>query len=117
MRKSDHNYEWARKQRRQMTLPEGLLWRELRGRRSGLKFKRQHPVGKFVIDFYGPAAKLGFEVDGIAHEMGDRPERDEQRTEWLAGQGIELVRIAASDVLADPVEVAEGIAALCRRSG
>ena len=117
MRKSDHNYEWARQQRRQMTLPESLLWRERRGKRGGVKIKRQHPVGRFVIDFYCPAAKLGFEVDGIAHDMGERPESDERRAEWLATQGIEIVRIPAGDVLADPAGTADAIAARCRQVG
>jgi very-short-patch-repair endonuclease len=117
VRKSDHNYAAARKQRRTMTLPEGLLWRELRGKRAGLKFKRQHPVGPYVIDFYCPAAKVGFEVDGIAHDMGDRAERDAQRSDWLAKHGIAIVRIAAADVLADPLRVAESIVTRCRQVG
>ena len=114
VRKSDHNYVAARQQRRTMTLPEGLWWRELRGRRTGVKIKRQHPVGRFVIDFYCPAARLGFEVDGVAHDRGDRVERDEKRSEWLAAQGIAIVRIPASEVLANPGRVAEAIVARCR---
>ncbi|MCW1427694.1 endonuclease domain-containing protein [Novosphingobium sp. JCM 18896] len=66
-----------------------------------------------MIDFYCAQAKTGFEIDGIAHDMGDRPERDERRTEWIAKQGIELIRIPAKDVLADPEEVASAIVALC----
>jgi very-short-patch-repair endonuclease len=117
VRKSEHSYQAARKQRRNMSLPEGLLWRELRGKRTGLKFKRQHPVGPFVLDFYCPVAKLGIEIDGIAHDMGDRPERDEKRTGWLAEQGIGIVRFAATEVLADPVRIAEAIVARCRSVG
>jgi len=70
-----------------------------------------------VIDFYGAAAKTGFEVDGIAHDMGDRPERDEKRTLWIEAQGIRIVRIPAKEILADPGKVAAAIAALCRRGG
>lgn len=117
LRKSDHNYAAARRHRREMTLPERLLWRELRGLRLGLKFRRQHPVGAYVIDFYCARAKAGFEVDGIAHDMGDRPRRDEMRDEWLASQGITIVRIPARDVLADPHRVADAIVALCGEPG
>jgi very-short-patch-repair endonuclease len=67
--------------RRELSLPEGLLWRELRRAPEGVEIRRQHPVGPYVIDLYCVSAKTGFEVDGIAREMGDRPERDERRTE------------------------------------
>ncbi len=114
MQKSDHAYAKARKHRREQSLPEGLLWRELRGKRSGLKFRRQHPVGPYVLDFYCALAKLGIEIDGIAHEMGDRPERDARRDAFLEDQGIDIIRIPARDVLADPVAVAGMIVAECR---
>ena len=114
MRKGDHNYPLARQQRKAPSLPEGLLWRELRGWRGGLKFRRQHPLGRFVLDFYCAAAKCGFEIDGIAHDMGDRPGRDAERDELLAQQGISVVRIPARDVLDDPVSVAEAMVRMCR---
>jgi very-short-patch-repair endonuclease len=113
MRKSDHNYTLARAQRKAPSLPEGLLWRELRNKRGGLKFRRQHPVGRFVLDVYCAAAKCGFEIDGIAHDMGNRPAADAARDVWLADQGIRVVRIAASEVLEDPAGVAAAIARLC----
>ncbi|WP_310532503.1 endonuclease domain-containing protein [Novosphingobium sp.] len=97
-----------------MSLPEVLLWNLLRKKPGGVKFRRQHPVGPYVIDFYCPSAKLGFEIDGSAHDMGDRPEKDAERDTWLAGQGIEIVRIPASAVLKSDVEVA---AAILRRCG
>jgi very-short-patch-repair endonuclease len=114
LRRNQHNYPAARRLRRQLTLPEALLWRELRCKAGGFKFRNQHPVGRYVLDFYCAAAKLGIEVDGIAHDMGDRPERDEQRDAFIGGQGIEVVRVPATDVLRSPVEVAEAIVALCR---
>lgn len=96
-----------------MSLPEVLLWRHLRGSPSGVKFRRQHPVGPFVIDFYAPSAKVGIEIDGIAHDMGQRPDQDRERDAWLADQGIRIVRIAATDVLDDPAGMAERLVALC----
>lgn len=100
MRKSDHAYAKARQLRRDMSLPERLLWRELRGKPAGLKFRRQHPVGPYVIDFYCASAKLGIEIDGIAHDMGERPERDMRR-----------------DVLNAAGQAAETVLALCRARG
>ena len=117
MRKSDHAYAKARQLRRDMTLPERLLWRELRGKPGGIKFRRQHPVGPFVLDFYCASAKLGIEVDGIAHDMGDNHERDLHREAFLREHGITVVRMAAADVLKNPAQAAESILALCRRRG
>ena len=104
----------ARRLRREMTLPEVLLWKVLRQRPNGLKFRRQHPFGKkTVIDFYCAKRKVGIEIDGIAHDMGDRAERDARRDAWLASQGIRIVRIPAAEVLFDPDTVAESLVALC----
>ena len=117
MRKTDHDYRKARHLRRTMTLPEGLLWLELRRKAAGVKFKRQHPVGPFVLDFYCPAAKLGIEINGIAHDAGNRPEQDEHRDAFLGSQSIGVVRIAAKDVLRSPLDVTEAIVAMCRERG
>jgi very-short-patch-repair endonuclease len=104
----------ARKLRRRMTLPEVLLWRALRKEPEGVKFRRQHPVGPYVLDFYCPQARLGIEIDGIAHDMGDNPERDETRALWLAGRKIALLRVPASEVFKSVDQVAEAIVASCR---
>ena len=64
MRKDEHDYALARHLRRNLSLPEGLLWRQLRRKPSGIKFRRQHPVGPYVIDFYCASIKAGFEIDG-----------------------------------------------------
>jgi very-short-patch-repair endonuclease len=114
LRKSDHAYANARRLRRNLSLPEGLLWRELRRRPDGLKFRNQHPLGPYALDFYCAAAKLAIEIDGIAHDMGDRPERDDTRDAFVHAQWIEVVRIPAADVLKSPADVAEAIVALCR---
>ena len=103
----------ARQLRRQMTLPEALLWRLLRRTPDGIVFRRQHPIGPYVLDFYCAAKKLAIEVDGTAHDMGDRPQRDDLRMAWLERQGIEVLRIAAKDVLDDPDLVADALLRLC----
>ena len=102
----------ARKLRREMSLPEVLLWQRLRGEQCGVKFRRQHPIGPYVADFYCPARGTIIEIDGEAHSRGDRPERDAQRDEYLGEKGYRLIRIPAADVLRDPDEVALSIAAL-----
>ena len=92
-----------------MTLPEVLLWRLLKLRPHGLKFRRQHPIGPYVVDFYAPAVKLAIETDGVVHDRGDAPARDMRRDHWLNEQGITMLRIAARDVLSSPEAAAEAI--------
>jgi very-short-patch-repair endonuclease len=104
----------ARKLRKAMTMPEALLWRELRQRPFGLKFRRQHGSGKYVLDFYCSDARLAVEVDGIGHDMGDQPERDEERDAWFRQHGIETLRVPAGEVLKDVVKAAEAIALYAR---
>jgi very-short-patch-repair endonuclease len=97
-----------------MTLPEGMLWRVLRTRPDGLKFRRQHPIGRCVVDFYCPAARLVIEVDGESHSMGDNPRRDDRRDAWLGNQGLRIVRFAATDVINDVGSVVAAILSNCR---
>jgi very-short-patch-repair endonuclease len=104
----------ARRLRREMSLPEVMLWRILRQRQTGFRFRRQHPIGLWVVDFYCPEAKLAVEIDGISHDMGNRPDRDVRRDMKISEQGVEVVRFPASAVLKNVVAAAEAIAALCR---
>jgi len=90
--------EKARALRRIMSPPEVRLWAILRSAPNGIRFRRQHPIGPFVLDFYCPRAKLAIEIDGMAHDMGDRPQRDVSRDRWLSEQGIATMRVPASDV-------------------
>ena len=108
--------ESARKQRREMSLPEGLLWHHLRKRPLGVKFRNHHPIGNLVVDFYCAARKLIIEIDGISHDMGNNPARDLRRDAWLVSEGFDVIRIPATDVLRDPAEVAESLALLCAAS-
>jgi len=100
--------------RREMTLPEGLLWQALRQRPSGLKFRRQHPIGRCIVDFYCPSAKLVIEVDGESHLLGDHPERDSRRDAWMKIQGLRVLRLAAVDVMKDLQGVVTAILTACR---
>ena len=105
------NKKTARRLRRTMSFPEVLLWRELRKKPNGVQFRRQHPAGPYVIDFFCATANLAIELDGEAHSRGDRPERDEVRDKWLITQGVRTIRIPASDVLQNLAGVLQFIAA------
>ncbi len=104
----------VRQQRKNMSLPEVLLWNQLKGQPQGVKFRRQHPSSKIGMDFYCSDARLVIEVDGIAHDMGDRPQRDENRDAFLRSKGIDAIRIPAADVLKDATAVAESIVQLAK---
>jgi len=100
MRAPGKTFAHARRLRREMTLPEIVLWRALRRKAlEGLRFRKQHPMGGFVLDFYLPSARLAVEVDGEAHDRGDRPERDARRDAWLAARGVAVLRFPAREVL------------------
>ncbi|MBX9707698.1 MAG: endonuclease domain-containing protein [Caulobacteraceae bacterium] len=89
----------ARVSRRTLTPPEARLWVSLKGKQSaGLKFRRQHPLGAYVLDFYCPEARLAVEVDGQQHGDPERSEHDRRRTAWLAKQDIQVLRVSAEDV-------------------
>ena len=106
--------EKARALRRALSPPEAVLWRHLRERPGGLKFRRQHPIGPFVADFYCPSAKLIIEVDGMAHDMGANPTRDSERDEWLRAKGFAVLRLPGGNVKDDVTSV---IAAIIEAAG
>ncbi len=98
-----------------MTPPEARIWARLRVRdKDGINFRRQHPVGPYVLDFYCAKARLAVEVDGLIHDGDEQAQRDSVRDVWLLAQGIETYRIPASEIMADPDEIALGVWALAR---
>ncbi len=109
-------YKAAKRLRRDLSLPEVKLWQILRKKPQGLKFRRQHPIGDYVLDFYCAQAKCGLEIDRIAHDMGNRPARDEARDMAIRAMGIEVVRIPAIEVLRSAENVAESIVRYCLKS-
>ena len=83
----------ARLLRKKATEPERILWRHLRNRNfAGYKFRGQHPLDSYVLDFYCPAAKLATELDGGGHNYRVGQIRDRTRSEFLASQGIIVLR-------------------------
>ena len=108
MRAPPETFKRAKQLRRTMTLPEVVLWQALRGGRlSELRFRRQHPVGPYILDFFCPSARLAIEVDGLAHDTVGQLRRDQVRQAWLAERDITVLRVAATDVLRD--ERLEGV--------
>ena len=83
-----------------MTPAETVLWDELRDRRfDGLKFRRQHAIGRFVVDFYCDALRLVVEVDGGIHRDPEQRQRDGERQKELEETGVSFVRFSNDDVL------------------
>jgi very-short-patch-repair endonuclease len=91
----------ARTLRRTMSLPEVMLWQHLRRGPAGLRFRRQHSFGRYVLDFYCSARGLAVEVDGQVHTAAAQARHDAARDARLASQGVTILRIMATEVLTD----------------
>lgn len=102
----------ARKLRKDMSLPEVMLWQRLRGQATGFRFRRQHPIGGYIADFYCSSLKLVIEVDGEVHGQGHQLQRDAHRDAYMIENGYQVVRILASDILKDADKVVAQIASL-----
>ncbi len=82
-----------------MSLPEVLLWQQLRGQQLGVKFRKGYGIGPYVVDFYCCALRLAIEVDGEAHGRGGQAEHDSERDRFICENGHEVLRIPAVEVL------------------
>ena len=93
-------YQYGRELRQESTEAEKLLWTELRNRKlNGLKFRRQHALDKFIVDFYCNERKLVVELDGGVHDEKINKEYDEARTAMLGGLGIYTLRFRNDEVI------------------
>lgn len=101
--------------RRRMSPIEQRLRHGLRGAQLGVSFRRQHPVGRYVLDFYCPSIRLAVELDGDDH--ASRAARDEARTRFLNGKGIHVIRFSNRDVRGNLEGVREAIASEIARLG
>ena len=100
----------CRELRRNATDAEKLLWSLLRDRQlKGAKFRRQHPLGRFILDFYCEKFKVAIELDGGGHAEEQQKSYDEQRTKVLEGEGIKVLRFWNNDVLGETEAVLEVI--------
>jgi very-short-patch-repair endonuclease len=99
----------ARTLRHKSTPPEQLLWSILRGRRlAGLKFRRQEPIGPYIVDFCCRELNLVVEIDGSSHE--EKLSADTARSQWLRDQGYRVLRVTNREVIEDLEAVARYIA-------
>jgi len=95
-----NNIERCRNLRRNQTEAEKKLWSVLRNRQlNGVKFRRQFPVGGYIVDFYCPEYKLGIEADGGQHYQDEWKVRDELRTITLNNLGVEVIRFSDWEIL------------------
>jgi very-short-patch-repair endonuclease len=101
----------ARTLRQQMSLPEVMLWQALRQRPHDLRFRRQHPAGPYILDFYCPRRRLAVEIDGQGHDQPAQWQHDRARDDWLRQHDVVTLRIPARDVLVDCADVVGRIAA------
>jgi len=109
-RRKEFRKTFARELRRTSTDAERKLWFNLRDRRFARhKFRRQQPIGPFIIDFYCSASKLAVELDGGQHTMSVNLLYDERRSRWLVGRGYRVIRFRNTDVLNDIEIILEGI--------
>ena len=89
---------------------EVRLWHCLRDRRlDGLKFRRQHPVGRYIVDFYCPEAKLAIELDGGQHAEQAQAAYDDRRERFLGQRGIRVLRFWDNDALKNTIGILEMI--------
>ena len=106
-----------RRLRRDSTDAEAALWRHLRGRRfAGFKFRRQHPCGTFILDFFCPERALAIELDGGQHYTPQTQAYDARRTAYLVSRGIRVLRFPSDVMLREPTSVLAVIAAAIRTS-
>ncbi|QNF32441.1 endonuclease domain-containing protein [Adhaeribacter swui] len=97
-----HNQQNLKNLRRQnrsnLTPAEAELWKHLKNGQLGRKFRRQHSVNKYILDFYCPEEKLAIELDGKDHFTDNGFERDEERTKFLKNLNIKVLRFENKDV-------------------
>jgi very-short-patch-repair endonuclease len=93
------NFQFAKQNRDSPTKCEAILWKALSNKKlAGFRFKRQHPVGKYILDFYCHKLKLSIEVDGMYHSNADQMEYDKFRSSELLRLGIQELRFSNREI-------------------
>ena len=104
------NFGRARSLRKEMSAPERILWSRLRDGQLGVKFRRQHPIGPYIADFYSRQAALVVEVDGSLHGEPEAAAYDAARDRFMEHLGLRVLRFTASEVVSNPDGVAGTVA-------
>ena len=110
-----HLINLARALRKRQTRAELVLWWLVRSRQMGVKFRRQHPMDPYVLDFYCHELRLAIEVDGGQHRSSAGRESDARRSAALKARGIQVLRFSNIEVLEETSAVAEAIWKACQR--
>jgi very-short-patch-repair endonuclease len=95
--------------RNNATQPEQKLWATLRSKQLGVKFRRQHGIGHYIVDFYCPECKLVIEVDGDSHYIDDARQKDAQRDAYLQQLGLQVLRFTNEEINQNMAGVYEAI--------
>lgn len=105
--------QFRRDLRKRMTRSETILWTKLRGKQLGEKFHRQYSVGKYIVDFCSPRAKIAIELDGITHNEEKTYLRDKQKEQFLKHCGFKVLHFSDNDAVNRTTEVVEAIYQIC----
>ena len=103
----------ARELRKEATEVEQMLWALLRKRPGGYKFRRQHPIGKYIVDFYVAEVRLAIEIDGEVHSSIEVQENDQWREGVISTNDIAFVRFTNQEVLENTQAVIKQIVSRC----
>jgi len=102
LERTEHIKGLSRRFRKNPTETEKIVWDLLKNKKlKDLKFRRQHPIGRYIVDFYCPKHKLIVEIDGLIHEMQDQKDYDEARQEDLESSGHIFIRVRTEDIKED----------------
>lgn len=102
-------HKQAKALRKKQTEAEKVLWNFLSNHQLKVKFRRQHPVSQFIVDFYCHEIKLVIEADGKIHLGKEKKEYDEMRNEHLEGFGLHIIRFSNNEILENIAEVIQQI--------
>lgn len=100
--------------RSNMPIAELKLWAEIKGKQlEGVKFRRQHPISRYIVDFYAAQLKLVVEVDGDTHD--EKKEYDARRTDFLKQKGYDVLRFTNEEIHQDLEGVLEILREKCKK--
>ncbi len=102
--------------RTNMPKPEEILWQRIRRKQLGVKFRRQHGIGRYIVDFYCAELKLVIEIDGDSHFSDEGKEKDAMRDAFMEALGIKVLRFTNEEVMKQTESVLERLFSLVRSS-
>jgi len=100
--------------RRGQTTPEELFWQKVRQKQSGVKFRRQHGIGDYIVDFYCAECTLIIEIDGDSHFTQDAREYDKERDAFLESRGFRVVRFTNRQIMEELESVLAKVNKICK---